>query len=359
MDETKHMPLSLYGLSADNLVKALELPKPYEGKQIYRWLVKGATSFSGMSDLSKNERERLSALMPSLCSSTVETTSSDEGATKLAIKLYDGNIVECVILTDRKGRHTACLSSQVGCAMGCAFCRTGTMGLTRNLATEEIIEQFVHLSKIGEISHIVFMGMGEPMANLPSVLRAIRYFHDPEGFGISHRRITISTSGIIPGINKIAELKLPVRLAVSLVTADDALRDRIMPVNKSFPLGDLKQALLSYQHDGGKRFTFEYCMLGGVNTTESSAKKLASYCKGLDVIINLIPYNEAAELHWSTPTEEETNRFTHYLDAMHVKYTIRISRGGNISGACGQLATEALQGEEDEDEGDDDSTEAW
>lgn len=351
METTKRMPLSLYGLSPENLVTALDLQRPYEGKQIYRWLVKGASSFSEMTDLSKAERERLGALMPSLCSSTVETSSSDDDATKLAIRLHDGGLIECVVLTNGKGQRTACLSSQVGCAMGCAFCRTGTMGLARNLATEEIIEQFIHLSKLGKIARIVFMGMGEPMANLPNVLRAIHFFHDPDGFGISYRRITISTCGVVPGIGKISELKLPIRLAVSLVSADDTLRSRIMPVNRTWNLAPLRQALASYQHDGGKRFTFEYCMLGGVNTTESAAKKLSAYTKGLDVIVNLIPYNEAAELPWHAPSEEEIRSFTHYLDLMRVPYTIRISRGGNISGACGQLATKAMSGyEEDEDD---------
>jgi 23S rRNA (adenine2503-C2)-methyltransferase len=350
MDETKRMPLSLYGLSAENLGKALDIQKAYESRQIHRWLVRGASSFEEMTDLSKAERQRLSVLMPKLCSSTVQTTSSDEGATKCVIHLYDDRLIECVVLTDKRGHRTACLSSQVGCAMGCAFCRTGKMGLFRNLATEEIIEQFIHLSKSGPISHIVFMGMGEPMANLPAVLRSIHYFHDPDGFGISYRRMTISTCGVVPGIRKLSELKLPIRLAVSLVSADNTLRSRIMPINRSWGLPELRQTLLSYQHDGGKRFTFEYCMLGDVNTTENAAKKIAAYTKGMDVIINLIPYNEAAELSWHTPSDEEVSRFSYYLDMMHVKHTIRISRGGNISGACGQLATEAASGEEEDDE---------
>lgn len=341
--ETKHVPLSLYGLSPSAINEALSIEKAYEGKQIFRWLAKGAKDFQSMSDLSKTERERLTLLMPSLSSSQVVDSHVEEGATKLVIRLFDSSLVECVMLSDKEGRHTACLSSQVGCPMHCAFCRTGTMGFARNLATEEIIEQFVHLSRLAPITHIVFMGMGEPFLNMDSVLAAIAYFHDEDGYAISHRRITISTSGIIDGIVRLTRLRLPVKLAISLVSADDKLRSRLMPVNRRYPLATLKSACREYQECGGKRFTFEYCMLSGVNTTEGSAKKLASYIRGLDVIINLIPYNEAAELPWETPSREEIDKFCHYLDMMHVNYTIRFSKGANINGACGQLATKAKE----------------
>ena len=338
------LPLSLYGLSPEDLVKVLELPRPFEGKQIYRWLAKGVTDFQEMSDLSKAERERLSGLMPKATSSEVADQHADsDGSTKLALKLYDGSLVECVMLENGKGEHTACLSSQVGCAQHCAFCRTGTMGLERNLAAEEIIEQFIHLNKIEPASHIVFMGMGEPLANLDNVLRAIAYFHDKDTFNLSLRRITISTSGVVPGIRRLAATNLPLRLAVSLVSADDRLRNELMPVNRTFPLADLKRALQEYQEGGGKRFTFEYCMLGGTNTSESSAKKLAAYIRGLDVIVNLIPYNEAAELPWSRPDEKEIGKFCRYLDMFGVKYTIRYSKGRGVNGACGQLATKTKE----------------
>lgn len=338
-------PLSLYGLTPEDLVEVLSLPKPYEGRQIFRWLSKGVTDFNAMSDLSKAERERLSKLGVRALSSEVVATSkdADDGSTKLALQLYDGSIVECVLLENRKGEHTACLSSQVGCAQHCAFCRTGTMGLQRNLSAEEIIEQFIHLSSIEPISHIVFMGMGEPMANLDAVLKAIDYFHRKDTFDLSLRRITISTSGVVPGIEKLAETNLPIRLAVSLVTADDTQRDELMPVNRAFHLAELKKALEAYQEGGGKRFTFEYCMMSGVNTTESSAKKLAAYVKGLDVVMNLIPYNEAAELPWKRPDMKEISKFCHYLDMFGVNYTIRNSKGRGVNGACGQLATKTKE----------------
>lgn len=181
------------------------------------------------------------------------------------------------------------------------------------------------------------------MANLDAVLKAIDYFHRKDTFDLSLRRITISTSGVVPGIEKLAETNLPIRLAVSLVTADDTQRDELMPVNRAFHLAELKKALEAYQEGGGKRFTFEYCMMSGVNTTESSAKKLAAYVKGLDVVMNLIPYNEAAELPWKRPDMKEISKFCHYLDMFGVNYTIRNSKGRGVNGACGQLATKTKE----------------
>jgi 23S rRNA (adenine2503-C2)-methyltransferase len=336
------LPLSLFGLSADQISEALDLKKKFQGKQIFQWLVKGATTFDEMTNLSKSLREELTAKMPSVASSKVIETQVDDNATKLAIELFDGNVIECVLLTDKYDRKTACLSSQVGCAMGCKFCRTATMGMIRNLSTEEIIEQFVHLSNLSPITHIVYMGMGEPMNNMENVLRSIHYFHEEDTYNISLRRITISTCGIIPGINKLAETGLPIKLAISLVSAEDRTRSRVMPVNNLYPLDKLRRALLHFQNKGGKRFTLEYCMLGGVNVDEVAAKKLASFVKNLDVVVNLIPWNPAAELPWETPTTQEINKFTAFLDDYRVSYTRRFTKGRDINGACGQLATKNI-----------------
>lgn len=340
MDEPRRMPKSLYGLKPNELLGALGLAKAYQGKQIYQWLVRGVTSYDEMTNIPKTLREELSSAMPSFMSSKVIDEQIDStGATKLVVELHDGAMVECVLLTDKENRKTACLSSQVGCAMGCTFCRTGTMGLIRNLQAFEIIEQFVHLRRIApDTTHIVFMGMGEPMANFTEVVQAISFLHDPEGFDIGLRRITISTCGVVPGILQLAELNLPVKLAVSLVTADDRLRTEIMPVNKAFPLDELKKALLRYQHVVGKRFTLEYVMLHDQNTDAVSAKKLANFIRGLDVIVNLIPWNPAAELPWETPAKKEIDAFTRELDLLGVPYTRRFSRGRGVNGACGQLA---------------------
>ncbi|MGD6729671.1 MAG: 23S rRNA (adenine(2503)-C(2))-methyltransferase RlmN [Pleomorphochaeta sp.] len=332
----------LYGASPTEIYEELNLDKKFQAKQIYQWLIKGVTDFNLMSNLSKALRERLTNEFGSAISSKViDTQVDDSGATKLAIELYDGAIVESVLLIDKNERMTACLSSQVGCAMGCKFCRTGTMGLVRNLNTAEIIEQFVHLRAIGNVTHIVFMGMGEPLANFANVLSSIRFFHREDAFYISLRRITISTCGVVSGINKLTEQNLNVKLAVSLVTADNNLRSDIMPINDSYNLEKLKKSLLHYQNKGGSRFTLEYCMLSGVNCDLQSAKKLATFTNGLDAVVNLIPWNPAAELPWTTPTTQEINTFTKYLDEFHIKYARRFTRGRSVNGACGQLATKS------------------
>ncbi len=350
---------SLYGLSNDELIHSLSLAKPYQARQISDWLTKGVTSFSEMTNLSKADRERLTALMGSAISSTVVTQSGDaSGALKLGIKTHDGLTIEAVLLTDERGRATACLSSQVGCAQGCTFCKTATMGLVRNLAAYEIVEQYVHLQRYSEraITHLVYMGMGEPLANTTEVLKSVRIFHDPQRFNIGLRRITISTCGLVSGIERLAREELAVRLAVSLVTADNRLRSTIMAVNKRYNVHELKDALLTYQRACGKRLTIEYCLLGGVNTDEVNAYKLADWLTGLDALVNLIPWNPADDLPYTTPTEAEIGRFERLLDRLSITYTRRRSRGQAIDGACGQLAVALNKGLEyhlitdDEDE---------
>lgn len=332
---------SIFAKNPTELSELLGLEKTFQGKQVYQWAVKGVESFDAMTNLPKVLRERLSNEHPSTFSSKVLTSQTDDdGAAKLALELFDGNIVECVLLTDKEGELTACVSSQVGCAMGCRFCRTGTLKLKRNLKDFEIVEQFMHLQNVapGKIGHVVFMGMGEPFANLENVLSAITFLHDPEGLNLSHRRITISTCGVVPGINELAKRKVPVKLAVSLVTADDEKRSSLMPVNRAYPLKELRDALVRFQKVSGRRFTFEYCMIHDMNIAEEDADKLARFCRNLEVIVNLIPFNPCPELPYETPTDSEIRFFTNALTRRGVEYTIRISRGRSIRGACGQLA---------------------
>ena len=332
---------SLFARTPAEICTLLGLEKSFQGGQIYRWLVRGASSFDEMTDLPKALRQKLSEDHPSIYSSAVVTSQSDpDGAAKLALRLYDGNIVECVLLTDREGELTACLSSQAGCAMGCRFCRTGTLKLKRSLEAFEIIEQFMHLQAAapGKIGHVVFMGMGEPFANIENVICAIGFLHDPKGLNLSHRRITISTCGLVPGINELAKRGVPVKLAVSLVTADDEKRSDLMPVNRAYPLSVLREALIRFQKVSGRRFTFEYCMIRGQNTSDADADKLERFCRGLEVIVNLIPFNPCPELPFETPSDAEIRHFTNALKQRGVEYTIRISRGRTIRGACGQLA---------------------
>ncbi|MFA5571134.1 MAG: 23S rRNA (adenine(2503)-C(2))-methyltransferase RlmN [Sphaerochaetaceae bacterium] len=348
MEEPVRMPKSLYALKPNELLGALRLEKSYQGKQVYKWLTQGVTTFDDMTNLSLTLRERLNNDMGSpLSSKIIETQTDESGATKIALQLHDNLVIEAVLLTDKEGRSTACLSSQVGCAMGCTFCRTATMGLERNLKAFEIVEQFVHLRHIDPtVGNIVFMGMGEPMANVSSVLKAISFLHDPKGFDISHRKITISTCGVVPGILQLTVEKVPVGLAVSLVSADNTLRNHLMPINKAYPLEHLKEALIEYQNSTQKRVTLEYVMLKGENIAEKDAKKLATFVRGLDVVVNLIPWNPASELDYQTPTTKEIHHFTRLLDSLGVPYTRRFARGRGISGACGQLATKHLQAKE-------------
>ncbi len=336
--------LSLYGKNKEELLKQLPLTKSYQATQIQQWLAKGVTSFDDMTTLSKEMRTLLTEQQVKIISSTVVDKQTDpSGATKLAIELHDKQIVEAVLLVDAQGRKTACLSSQVGCAMGCTFCRTATMGLVRNLKAFEIVEQFVHLTNLGdEISNIVYMGMGEPLANLDEVIESIRYLNDKSLFNIGLRKITISTSGVVPGIEQLAKSDLPVRLAVSLVAAENSLRDEIMPINKAFNLKKLKEALINYQKVYKKRITLEYVMLSKFNTSKESSEQLARFIKNLDVVVNLIPWNPSDELKWAPPTSKEIDNFTSHLKSLNIPYTHRYSKGQKISGACGQLAVKKV-----------------
>ena len=331
------MKESLFCRKEEEIMSMLGLEKKFQARIVKEFLVKGVTDFDAMTSLPKKVRDRLTG---SALSSEVIGKEESLSTIKLLIKLNDGELIECVRLTDGAGRHTACLSSQVGCLMGCAFCKTGTMGLHRNMTSGEIVEEFVHLEKLGgKISNIVFMGMGEPLYNFNPVMEAIREIHDPKLFNLSHRKITISTCGLVPGINKLNELNIPVRLAVSLVSANDEIRSSIMKVNRAYPLAELKKALISYQHQKDKRITLEYCLLGGVNTSEESARELARFTRGLDCLINLIPWNPIDELKFTSPSDREIDSFCADLKRFNVAYTIRRSKGRDISSACGQLAT--------------------
>ena len=324
------------------LMSILSLDKPFQARIIRDNLIKGVTSFDEMTSLPKALRERLSKERGSALTGRIIRKEEADSTVKIAVSFPDGAIIECVRLSDGTGRYTACLSSQVGCAMGCAFCKTGTMGLIRNLTAGEIVEEFILLSSLGErISHIVFMGMGEALHNFTASIDAAMELHRESGFDISFRKMTISTCGLVPGINKLTELDIPIRLAVSLVSADDDIRSDIMKVNRSYPLKELKDALLRFQHHQDRRLTLEYCMLSGVNTDRKSAEQLASFVKGLDALVNLIPWNPIPELGFRTPAEEEIRQFEKDLKSLGINYTIRRSKGRSISGACGQLATEA------------------
>lgn len=329
----------LSGLLPDEITKTLDLQQSFRGRQIFKWIHRGVTSFEEMTDLPKALRSSLIETEKLFSSEISKEVVSDDGTVKITVKLSDNTFVEAVLLEDETGRKTACLSSQAGCAMGCAFCRTGAMGLLRNLEAGEIIEQYLLLqNRYGRIPNIVFMGMGEPFANTENVKKAIRIFHHPEGPNIGLRKITISTCGIVSGIEDLTINGPAVRLAVSLVSADPEVRTRIMPITKSNSLSELKKSLKQYQKTTKKRFTLEYVLLGGINDTLKDAEKVRHFLDNMKAVVNVIPWNPADELNFAEPSEERVAAFLTRLEELNVPVTRRYRRGRGINGACGQLA---------------------
>ena len=330
--------IALCGLLAAEITEQLGITPAFHGKQLFSWIGKGAESFDAMTNLPAPLRAQL-AETTALRSTAVSAVLTDrDGTVKLQITLADGLAVETVLLTDRDGRKTACVSCQAGCAMRCAFCQTGQLGLARSLAAAEIVEQFLHLEKhAGTLDNIVFMGMGEPMTNLPAVRKAIAVLTDRGGRALSARRITLSTSGIVAGIYDLADNGPHVRLAVSLTTADTALRERLMPVTAANPLPALREAIAYYTEKTGRRVTLEAALLHDTNTDDASARNLIAFARGLDAHINLIPWNPVATLDFAEPTAAECKQFAETLRRAGLNVTLRTRRGRDIGGACGQL----------------------
>ncbi len=328
----------LPGLLPDEITESLNLQQKFRGLQIFKWIGSGITSFDQMTNLSKDVRQMLSERAVLRSSKVTQTLKDPDGTIKLQITLSDGRAVETVLLTDKEGRKTACVSCQAGCAMKCAFCQTGTLGLARNLTPAEIVEQFLFLEQeCGHLDNIVFMGMGEPMMNLEGIRKAIAVLTDKRGRNLSGRRITLSTSGIIKGIYDLADNGPNIRLAVSLTTANEDLRTELMPVNKGNPLPELRKAIDYYAKKSGRRVTLEAALLAGKNTDKESAEKMISFAKGIDVNVNLIPWNPVSTLPFTEPSNSEVHFFVNYLEKAGVNVTLRTKRGRKIGGACGQL----------------------
>ncbi len=315
-------------------------PAGFRGKQIFSWIYKGIQNFNEMTDLPPDLREELQNRI-TLYSSSIESRHTDpDGTLKLKIRLHDGLFIESVLLTDQEDRKTACLSSQAGCAMGCSFCRTGEMGLNRDLDPGEIAEQFLHLeSEAGTISHIVFMGMGEALHNYANFIKSVELLSHPGGRNISPRRMTVSTCGLIPEIRRLADDGVQVRLAVSLNSARKEIREEIMPVSKTNPLPALKKTLQYYQQIRGKRITLEYVMIGGKNDSKEDLSALRRFAEGLNVAVNIIPWNPVPESSFTPPSERKIQQFQKTLERDDIPVTRRYRRGRGVNGACGQLAT--------------------
>jgi 23S rRNA (adenine2503-C2)-methyltransferase len=314
---------------------------------IRRWLHgRRAASFADMTDLPRDLRADLDTDFRIWTTTIAVHKRADDGTEKLLLQLADGQRIECVLLRDGD-RRTVCISSQVGCAMGCVFCASGIDGVVRNLTTGEIVEQLLRLAALlpaeERLSHIVVMGMGEPLANLDRLLPALAEAQDPQGLGISQRRITISTVGLPPGIDRLAAANPGYHLAVSLHAADNELRTRLVPVNKAIGLADVIAAADRYWETSGRRLTFEYVLLGGVNDSPTHASDLARLMGHRAALVNVIPYNAVAGMPWKEPTQHARERFLDVLRDAGVNVQVRRRKGARIDAACGQLRRVAAQ----------------
>ncbi len=313
----------------------------FRGKQIWGWIFeRRADSFDAMSDLPKAMREHLSGSFQLWTATKVAHQQSEDGTEKLLLRFPDGGRIECVLLRDGI-RRSICVSSQVGCAMGCVFCASGLDGVDRNLTRGEILEQMLRLQRLlpdeERLSHIVMMGMGEPLANLDRVLAALEVAKDPQGLGISPRKITISTVGLPPAIDRLAQHATPFHLAISLHAPNDILRDRLVPVNAKIGIEPILAAADRYFKSTGRRITFEYVLLSGINDTPVCARELVELLSGRTSMLNVIPYNPVEGLPYETPTADAIHKFRKILVSGGINVLFRQRKGDRIQAACGQL----------------------
>lgn len=337
---------SAYGLLPEDFK---ELGCPNDPAFLFSLLQRPWTWVDGAPKLGKENRAFLQAIADLSLPKVDESIASDDGSTKLALQLSDGRCIECVHMPRRvrNARVTLCISSQVGCAMGCTFCATGAMGIQRNMSAGEIVGQVLSvMAKLGPTSPsqltLVFMGMGEPLHNLDHLHRAIAVLAHPTGLGIPARRITVSTSGLVSGIEKLAKLKPRPLLALSLNATSDEARSRTMPVNKVWNLARLRASLDAWGPRRNEKFTFEYVLLAGENDLDEDADRLASWLGDLrgKHNLNLIPMNEHGASEFREPAEARIQAFAERLKAQGCFVTVRRSRGRDVNGACGQLVKE-------------------
>lgn len=358
----------------DTTLEALLSDQPgFRRRQVEQWLRRGVSDPSAMTDLPLTLRARLADHFPD-APNVVRHVTADEGLThKVLLELGDGEAIESVLLCypagarrqtsagdaeahrRTRGRATVCISTQAGCAMGCPFCATGQAGLRRQLRTDEVVAQVAVVEDLlregvtpdgsvvrapgvpDHLTNVVFMGMGEPLANLEVTIATIRWLIDREGFDLSARGITVSTIGLVPGIRRLMALRVPITLAISLHAPSDELRDQLVPVNRQHPLDELLDACDAYVDETGRRLTFEYVMIDGVNAGRDHAHQLARLLSPRRAHVNLIPMNPTPAVSWAAPPVADQRRFAAVLNERGLKATIRHNRGTNIDAACGQL----------------------
>jgi len=347
---------SLTGIILEELTDFLQKrgAASYRAKQVTDWIYKKrVASFDAMTDLPNELRAVLAAEFDVPKTEVVRVLGSKDTTQKFLFRLRDQNLIESVLIPaspalygQPSDRRTICVSTQVGCAYGCKFCASGLEGYTRNLDAAEIVQQLIAVEELsGErIDNVVFMGMGEPLANPKNVLRAIRIINAPWGLGIGARHITVSTSGLAPQIREIANESTQFRLAISLHGATDDVRGQIMPVNRKYPLKVLLEACDYYVAKKG-RMTFEYILIAGVNDTDEQARELAKIARRLSAKVNLIPYNTVEGLEWSRPSRAQQEKFQSILRKHSVIATLRREKGHDIAAACGQLRLQTKQAE--------------
>ncbi len=342
------MTANLLDFDAEGLTAwfAQQGEKPFRARQVLRWIhQRGEGDFKAMTDIAKSLREKLPALAAVSPPPTVSDTLSDDGTRKFLFDVGNHNAVETVFIPE-DDRGTLCVSSQAGCALECAFCSTGRQGFNRNLNTAEIIGQLWQANRAlgfqpgGEriISNVVLMGMGEPLANIDNLLPALRLMLDDNAYGLSRRRVTVSTSGIVPAMDRLSE-SCPVALAVSLHAPTDGLRDKLVPINRKYPLAELMAACQRYLVHAPRDFiTFEYVMLDGVNDSDADARALLHLVRDVPCKFNLIPFNPFPDSGFHRSPAERVRRFAAILISGGIVTTTRKTRGDDIDAACGQLA---------------------
>lgn len=332
----------LKGMSSDELerfIAALGKEK-YRTKQLLSWIyAKGVSDFEAMTDLSRSFRDELTRIARISAVEEIEHQTSDDGTTKFLFQLEDGLRIESVLIREER-RRTVCLSSQVGCALGCAFCATGRMGFVRNLAPAEIVDQLIAVRRSEEsVTNVVLMGMGEPLLNYDNVLKALRLMNLEMGIALGMRKITLSTAGIVPGIERLARERLHIGLAISLNATDDRTRIRLMPINRRYPIDKLLSVTRTFGRTTRRRITFEYILIDGVNDTPEDAARLVRLLREIPCKINLIPLNPIPGSSLRRPTSERIEHFRDFLLSHHFTAPLRESKGRNIAAACGQLCT--------------------